>query len=163
MEIPIKIEHLRQCRRESGEQFATYVKRFRNLSSLLKETPDIKELVKICAMNAGPAAWFLSGAQCNTFEQLFERVLILEELERTSASTKEKGASSNAVTDFSHTDHEQQAKNESGNLRDAPREPRQRREWRNIEDYTFNIGDTDRWFDVLKSKGKIMPWTLKTC
>ena len=85
--------------------------------------------------------------------------MIYEELERTSVSTKEKGASSNAIT--KHMDHEQQEKNESGSPRDALREPRQRREWKNIKDYTFNIGDTERWFEVLKSKGKITPWTPK--
>ena len=66
----------------------------------MKETPEINELVKICAMNAGSAAWFLSGAQCNTFEQLFERVLIYEELGRASASLKNAKASSNAVTEL---------------------------------------------------------------
>lgn len=33
--------------------------------------------------------------------------------------------------------------------------------WKNIDDYTFNTRDTESWFDVLKSKGKITPWTPK--
>lgn len=68
MEILAKIEHLRQCRRKSNEEFATYAKRFRSLTSQIKETPDIKKLVKIFTVNAGSTIWFVSGAQCNTFE-----------------------------------------------------------------------------------------------
>lgn len=83
-----------------------YVKRFRSLSSRTKKTPDIKKFVKICAMNVGLVACFLNDAQCYTFEQLYRRVLIYEELNRFSASTKNNGASSNAVTKLSHMDHE---------------------------------------------------------
>ena len=161
MEIPVTIEHLRQCQRESGERFATYVKRFRSLTSQMKETPDIKELVKICAMNAGSAAWFLSGAQCNTFEQLFERMLIFEELGRVSASLKNAKASTNAVTELGESSREKQLEGPRNNNEDRKVVPQQRREWRNMEDYTFNTRDTERWFDVLKSKGKITPWIPK--
>ena len=125
MEIPVKIEHLRRCRREPGEQFVAYVKRFRSLSSQMKEMPEIKELVKICAMNAGSTTWFLSGAQCNTFEQLFERVLIYEELGKVSASLKNAKASSNAVTELGEQSrgkqHERQKNNNEGQ-RTAPRQ-----------------------------------------
>ena len=72
----------------------------------MKETPEIKEIVKVCAMNAGPAAWFLSGAQCNTFKQLFERMLVYEELGRVFASLKNAKASSNAVTDLGRQNQE---------------------------------------------------------
>lgn len=67
--------------RASGE-FAAYVKRFKILSSQMKEISDIKELVKIWMINVEPAAWFLSGPQYDTFEQLFKRVLIHEKLDR---------------------------------------------------------------------------------
>lgn len=70
MEILVKIEHLRQCLREPGEEISIFVKRFRSLFSQIKKTLDVKELVKICAIKNGLAAWFLSGAQCDTFEQV---------------------------------------------------------------------------------------------
>lgn len=43
-------------------------------------------------------AWFLSGAQCNTFEQLFEKVLINEKLGRVSTSLNNVKTSTNAFT-----------------------------------------------------------------
>lgn len=46
----------------------------------MKETPHIKEVVKIYVINARPASWFLSSAQYDTFEQLFERMLVYDEL-----------------------------------------------------------------------------------
>lgn len=39
--------------------------------------------------------------------------------------------------------------------------PRQRREWRNIEDCAINVRDGERWFDIFAKQGKIKPWTLK--
>lgn len=67
--------------RASGE-IAAFVKRFKNLSSQMKEMTHIKELVKIWVINVEPAAWFLSGPQYDTFEQLFNRVLLYEKLDR---------------------------------------------------------------------------------
>lgn len=86
-------------------------------------------------MKAGPATWLLSDAQCNIFEEFFERVL---------TSTKNKGASINAVTELNNMDHESEMKmkNEIESSRTAPRESQQRRKWRNIENYTFNTRDT---------------------
>lgn len=46
----------------------------------MKETPDIKEVVKIYAMNVKLASWFLSSVQFDTFEQLFKRMLVYEKL-----------------------------------------------------------------------------------
>lgn len=46
----------------------------------MKETPDIKEVVKIYAMNVRPASRFLSSVQFDTFEQLFKRMLVYEKL-----------------------------------------------------------------------------------
>lgn len=47
MEIPIKLEHLKLCLRESREKFETYVNRLRTLANQIKEMPELKELVKI--------------------------------------------------------------------------------------------------------------------
>lgn len=44
------------------------------------------------------------------FEQLFDRVLIYEELKRLLALTKSERASTNEVTKLSHEDHEWNAK-----------------------------------------------------
>lgn len=55
------MEHLNQCQRDQGESFAAYMKRFYTLSSQMKETQAIREVVKISTMNVKPATWFLSG------------------------------------------------------------------------------------------------------
>lgn len=91
----------------------------------MKETLDIKELVKICAMNVGLAASFLSGGQCNTFKHLFKRVLIYEKLDLISTSTKHEGASSNVIVKLSHMSKEQQVKmkKENESPSDTPQEP----------------------------------------
>lgn len=47
MEIPIKLEHLKLCLRESREKFETYVNRLRTLANQIKEMPELKEFVKI--------------------------------------------------------------------------------------------------------------------
>lgn len=100
MEIPVKMKHLKKCRKDECESFVAYVKRFQTISSQMKETTDIKEVVKICAMKVGHAASFLNGAQCNTFEQLFERILVYEELGSVSTLVKNVKASSILVTDL---------------------------------------------------------------
>lgn len=64
----------------------------------MNETSDIMELLKICAMNTGTIAQFLSDAQCNTFEELIVNVLIYEELAKILTSTKNEGISSNAMS-----------------------------------------------------------------
>ena len=60
MEVPIKMEHLKLCKREPNEAFDKYVLRFRTLVSKMKETPDLNEVRTIYSMNAGKAACFLS-------------------------------------------------------------------------------------------------------
>ena len=60
MEAPIKIEHLRLYRRENNETFEKYVACFKALVSNMRDTPELKEVLKICAMNAGPTAYFLT-------------------------------------------------------------------------------------------------------
>ena len=51
MEIPVKMENLKLCHRETGEAFDKYVLQFKALVSKIKETPELKEVVKICSMN----------------------------------------------------------------------------------------------------------------
>ena len=102
MEAPVKIEHLRLCRRENNETFEKYVTRFRTLVSKMRDTPELQEVIKICAMNAGPAAYFLTGASCKTFDELFDKVLSYEELERNKTSFKTTKASINVVSNNSN-------------------------------------------------------------
>ena len=78
MEVPVRMEHLRLCHREDGEAFDKYVLRLRSLISRMRDTPDLKEVVKICAMNAGLAAFFLTSASCTTFDDLFDMVSTFE-------------------------------------------------------------------------------------
>ena len=72
----------------------------------MKDTPDLKEIVQICAINAGSAAWFLTSATCDTFEALFDRILIYEELVHAGGIEKiQSGASVHAVDEvFATTD-----------------------------------------------------------
>ena len=100
MEILVKMEHLRFCCRETNEEFEKYVHRFRTLVSKMKDTPDLKEIVKICAMNASPVAWYLTSTGCTTFEELFDKILTYEELGRMAADTKAAKASSNDVSNY---------------------------------------------------------------
>ena len=99
MEAPVKIEHLRLCRREGNESFEKYVTRFRALVSKMCDTPEMKEVIKICSMNASPTTYFLTGASCSTFDELFDRVLSFEELERNKIAYKASRASTNIVYD----------------------------------------------------------------
>lgn len=73
------------------------------------------------------APWFLSGAQCNTFEQLFERMLAYEELGRVSALVKNAKASSNAVTNLGERGQKVSQENLKNNEGEKGA-PRQRRE-----------------------------------
>ena len=100
MEIPVKIEHLKLCRKENGKSFEKYVQRFRALVSKMKDTPELKEIVKICSMNAGPAAWYLTSSACTTFDELFYRFLTYEELGRISTNAKAARASTNFVSQY---------------------------------------------------------------
>lgn len=111
----------------------------------MKEIPD-KELVKICPMKSRPTARFLSGTQCNTFDQLFERVLIYEELRRVSTSLKNAKASTNIVTELDEQGQEKQLEKQRINNEGKKAMSLQRCEWRN---YLFSVGNTEKWFDVL--------------
>lgn len=79
MEVPVKIEDLKLCTKAPSETFRDYLQQYRTLVSLMKETPKLKEIVKICAMNSSSAAWYLTLAPCSRFEELFEKVLTYEE------------------------------------------------------------------------------------
>ena len=100
MDVPIKMEHLKLCKHEPNEAFDKYVLRFRTLFSKMKETPDLNEVLTICSMNAESTAYFLSSTPCSTFDDLFNRVLIYEELERNKATNRASKASFNAVYDY---------------------------------------------------------------
>ena len=161
MEVPIKMEHLKICKRDPGEAFEKYVLRFRMLVSKMKETPDLNEVLTICSMNAGQAAYFLSSAPCSTFDDLFNMVLIYEELERNKASFKASRAHANAVYDnYKGKDNQghrngSPPKEHNGARHDAPK--RELKPWRDLKDYTYDIDDTERWYDSLVNVGHIQP------
>lgn len=50
MEMPIRLVHLKLWRIKKDESCGDYFKRFHALSAQMKETPDIKEITKICSM-----------------------------------------------------------------------------------------------------------------
>ena len=54
----------------------------------MRDTPELKEVLKFCAMNAGPAAYFLTGASCSTSDELFDKVLLYEDLEKIKPAIK---------------------------------------------------------------------------
>ena len=56
-----------------------------------------KQLLK--NIDGEDARYFLTGASCKTFDELFEKVLSYEELERNKASYRTSRASTNAVYD----------------------------------------------------------------
>ena len=98
MEAPVKIEHLRLCRRENNETFEKYVTKFRTLVSKMRDTPELQEVIKICAMNADLTTYFLTGAFCKTFDELFDKVLSYEELERKKTSFRTSKANVNVTS-----------------------------------------------------------------
>ena len=122
------MEHLKLCKRNPGKDFDKYVLCFRTLVSKMKKTPDLNEVLTICSMNAGPAAYFLSSAPCLTFDDLFNRVLIYEELERNKVSYKASKAHANVVSDkYKGKDNQGRRtgsppKEHNGARRDAPRQ-----------------------------------------
>ena len=91
----------------------------------MRDTPELKEVLKICAMNAGPTAYFLTRASCKTFDELFDKVLSYEELERNKASYRTSKASINAVANNNDKRRDNQPWRQGG----SP--PRDRRENRN--------------------------------
>ena len=146
MEALVRIEHLKLCHRENNEAFEKYVTRFRTLVSKMRDTPEMKEVIKICSMNAGPAAYFLTGASCSTFDELFDRVISFDELERNKASYKASGASTNTMYDKGRDYQNRRSRSPSKELNaarnDGGRNSPSRREtktWRDIRDYTFDI------------------------
>ena len=160
IEIPVKLEHLKLCRREKDEQFSEYVKRFRNLASRMKETPDNKEIVKICGMNAGPAAWFLSSSPSNTFEELFDKVTTYEELQRVAVGNKVNKASVNVVTDY--IPREGKKKFNDDKSRDGCKENNKpHQQWHDLDNYTFDLDDSEIWFDLLLKNNEITPSAFK--
>lgn len=52
----------------------------------MRDTPFLKVSVQIWAINIGSTAWFLTSATCNTFKELFDRILVYEELARYMSS-----------------------------------------------------------------------------
>lgn len=66
----------------------------------MKDSPDNKEIAKICGMNACQTAWFLSSSPNNSFEEMFEKNTIYEELQRTIAANKVAKASNNVVINY---------------------------------------------------------------
>ena len=81
-------------------------------------------MIKICAMNAGPAAYFLTGASCKMFDELFDKVLSYEELERNKTSFKTSKASINAVSNNFNNQRENPPWRQAGSQGGSP--PRDR-------------------------------------
>lgn len=164
MEVPIKIEHLKLCKKGSTESFDAYIQRYRTLASRMRDTPDLKEIVRICAINAGSAAWFLTSAACDTFEALFDRILIYEELVRAGGIGKSQaGASVHVVDDaYATNDYNNRARDRNDKPRynknggnAASSGEQSRRQWRDPKDYSFDLKDTERWFELMLKEGEI--------
>lgn len=51
-------------------------------------------------MNVGREAWFLSSSPSNTFEELFKKVTIYEELQCVAVTSKVNKTSVNIVIDY---------------------------------------------------------------
>lgn len=76
-------------------------------SPLMKEIPDLKEIVTICTMNFGLATWYLTSIPCSSFEELLRKVFTYEESSHANFIRKAtQFASADAVADaYVASDH----------------------------------------------------------
>lgn len=112
---------------------------------------DTKEITKISSMNAGSASWFLCSTPSRNFEELHEKVMTYEELQ--CCCCKELEVSVHALTDYIPKEGQKKQ-----NVQDkGTSENNNRRQWRNLEDYNFDLNNMKRWFKLLVREGKMTP------
>lgn len=152
MEVLIKIEHLRLCTKVTKESFREYIQHFRNLVSQMKDTLDLKEIVRICAVKSGTASQYLTASPCAIFEDLFECALTYEELTRSSSARKAlQFASVNVVPDVNvaanynnHSQDRDKTKQKKNDKNGFSSDECPRKQLRDPKDYTFEPKDTER-------------------
>lgn len=98
---------------------------------------------EICSMNEGSASWFLSSSPINNFEELHEKVLVYEVLQRNAAAVKSSRVSVNAVDYIRKEGPKKQEDQDKGTPQDTNRCQR-----RNLEGYTFDINNTNNNRDM---------------
>lgn len=164
MKVPVKIEHVRFCVTETTKSFREYVQRLRNLASQMNDTPDLKEIIQICAMNSGPASWYLIASPCAIFEDLFKRALTYEELDRSGFAWKDTqftlvNAEVDAIAalDYNSRRRDRQDKSKFDKGKNTLTDEHPRKQLRDSKGYAFELKDTERWFGLLLKEGKITP------
>lgn len=79
--------------------------------------------------------------------------MVYEELQCNAAAAKSSRTSVNAVTDYIPIEGSKKLDDQD---KGAPQNTNQR-QWRNLEDYTFDINHTEWWFELLIREGKMTP------
>lgn len=110
----------------------------------------------------------MTSGPCSSFEELFEKVLTYKELSHANfARQMPQFALVNVVagafvgSSSQGRDRRDKQKHEKNQHVPLPRDEAVSRKWSDPKAYTFDIEDTERWFDALVKKGKIMPFTPK--
>lgn len=156
-EVPIHMEDFRKCKRQPNEDFHAYVQRFRKLVAKMEETPNVKEIVKICGSNSGDTVVYVAIPPCKSFEELFERMHEYEELMVSKQIQKVAPTIAiNAVTKAGgYKTHEKSSEQSQSCQQDFKKGghsyngEKSQRQWKKPEDYSFDVADTEHWFDAL--------------
>lgn len=104
----------------------------------MKDTPDNKDIVKICGMNVAPVAWFLKSTHSNNFQELFEKVTVYKELQCVAAANKLNKTSINAGTNYILRENMKEPNdNKSRDGHKETNKPHQ--QWHDLDNYTLTL------------------------
>lgn len=129
----------------------------------MKDTPDSKVIVRICAINWGPVSRNLTASLCATFEDLFVHILTWELTHSSSPRKAPQFASVdvvvvvNATSNYNGWGHDRQGKSKFDKGKNTSSNKHPRKQLRDMKEYTFELKNIERWFDFLLNKGKMTP------